>query len=284
MATMLQRGDGFQAPCDAYNPMLTRRLATSGLLLAPSVRAAPIELLMPVAVLPPYVMEPGHPAGEGIDIDVTRAALAGAGPYRLRVERLPWRRVLAQLEAGAADLTTATRDTPERRRFLGFSRGYGATVQHDFYALRERGALVRRLDDLRGLRVGVVAGFAFPPALQAGLGGKLDEALNLSTLLRMVAAERIDVAVVNSLPGRWLIDELGLGQRLARQPFHHDSGDQTHMAVSLRRPGSAQLLAELNRGLQQLARQGAWSRFEAPYLKPLPAPAATRGTGGGGSG
>lgn len=262
--------------------MLTRRLATSGLLLAPSLRAAPIELRMPVAVLPPYVLEPGHPAGDGIDIDITRAALAGSA-YRLRVERLPWRRVLAQLEAGEADLTTATRDTPERRRFLGFSRGYGAPVQHDFYALRERGPLVRRLDDLRSLRVGVVAGFAFPPTLQAGLGGQLDEALNLSTLLRMVAAGRIDVAVVNNLPGRWLVDELALGQQLARQPYHHHSGDQTHMAVSLRRPGSAQLLAQLNQGLQQLARQGAWSRFEAPYLKPLPAPARTRAAGGGGS-
>jgi polar amino acid transport system substrate-binding protein len=263
--------------------MLSRRLATASLLCAPGLRAAPRELLMPVALLPPYVLDAGHPAGDGIDIDITRAALALVGSYRLRVERLPWRRVLAQLEAGDADLTAAARDTPERRRFLSFSRGYGATVQHDFYALRERGALVRRLEDLRGLRVGVVAGFAFPPALQAGLGSDTEQALNLPILLRMVAAQRIDVAVVNSLPGRWLVQELGLAQRLARQSYSHDSGDQTRLAVSLRRTGSAQLLAELDRGLALLARQGPWSRFEAPYLRPLPGPAALRRAGGGGS-
>lgn len=264
--------------------MLSRRLATASLLCAPSLHAAPRELLMPVASLPPYVLDAGHPAGDGIDIDITRAALALVGDYRLRVERLPWRRVLAQLEAGEADLTVAARDTPERRRFLAFSRGYGANVEHDFFALRERGALVRRLEDLRGLRVGVVAGFAFPTPLQAALGGDIEQALNLPILLRMVAAQRIDVAVVNSLPGRWLVQELGLTQRLARQAYSHDSGDQTHLAVARHRAGSAQLLAELNRGLSLLARQGPWSRFEAPYLRPLvPAPAALRRAGGGGS-
>ncbi len=263
--------------------MPTRRHATLGLLCLPVAEAAARPLRVPVAVLPPYVLEPGHTAGDGIDIDILRAALSLSGRYELAIERLPWRRVLAELEAGRADLTVAVRETPERQRFLAFSRGYGSSVQHDFYALRERGPLIQRLEDLQSLRLGVVAGFAFPPRLQAALGVRVERALNLDTLLRMVAAARIDAAVVNHLPGRWLVQELGLGQKLARQPFSHDSGDQTHLGVAMGRPGAAMLLADLDRGLAQLAKQG-WERFEAPYLSPLPAPATPRRAGGGGSG
>lgn len=263
----------------------SRRLFTASLAgwSVPAL-AASRELVLAVATLPPYVLEAGHAAGDGIDVDIAREALRLGGGYRLRVERLPWRRVLAMMELGEADFTAAVRDTPERRRFLAFSRGYGATVQHDFYALRERGPLVRQLEDLAGLRVGVVAGFAFPPPLQAALRGSVEQAINLPTLMRMVAARRIDVAVVNHLPGRWLLQELQLGDRLQRQPFSHDSGDLTHMAVSRARPGHLELLAALDRGLALLARApGGWTRFETPYLKPLPARAALRRSDGGGS-
>lgn len=262
-----------------------RRFSTAmaGLPLAAGA-SVPRELLMAAAPLPPYVLDAGHPAGDGIDVDIAREALRLGGGYRLRVERLPWRRVLAMLQQGEADLTSGARETPERRRFLSFSRGYGATVQHDFYALRKRGALIHRLEDLPALRIGVVAGFAFPPTLQQALRGSLEQAINLPTLLRMVAAERIDAAVVNHLPGRWLLQQLGLTEQLRRQPYSHDSGDLTHMAVSQARPNHAEVLAALDRGLAQLARMpGGWSRFETPYLKPLPAPATPRPFGGGGS-
>lgn len=267
-------------------PMQRRHFTTAlaGLPAAASA-TAPRELLLAVSTLPPYVLEAGHPAGDGIDVDIAREALRLGGGYRLRVERLPWRRVLAMLEQGEADLTAAARETPERRQFLGFSRGYGGTVQHDFYMRRERGTAIRKLADLASLHVGVVAGFAFPPPLQAALGGQLDQAISLPTLLRMVAARRVDVAVVNHLPGRWLLQELGLADQLLRQPFSHDSGDQTHMAVSRVKPDQEAILAALDRGLAMLARApGGWARFETPYLKPLPAPAVPRPSGGGGSG
>lgn len=266
--------------------LLSRRFFTASLASLPlRGRAAPHELVLAVATLPPYVLEARHAAGDGIDVDIAREALRLGGGYRLRVVRLPWRRVLATLEQGEADLTAAVRDTPERRRFLAFSRGYGATVQHDFYALRERGPLLRRLEDLAALRVGVVSGFAFPAPLQAALRGPQEQAINLPTLMRMVAARRIDVAVVNHLPGRWLLQELQLGELLQRQPYSHDSGDLTHMAVSRARSGHEAVLEALDRGLAMLARApGGWARFETPYLKPLPAPAALRSSGGGGSG
>jgi polar amino acid transport system substrate-binding protein len=267
-------------------PMQRRHFTTAlaGLPAAASAKA-PRELLLAVATLPPYVLEVGHPAGDGIDVDIAREALRLGGGYRLRVERLPWRRVLAMLEQGEADLTAPVRQTPERRQFLAFSRGYGPNVQHDFYMRREAGLQLRKLSDLASLQVGVVAGFAFPPHLQAALGSQLEQAISLPTLLRMVAARRVDVAVVNNLPGRWLLQELGLGDQLLRQPLSHDSGDQTHMAVSRAKPDQEAILAALDRGLAMLARApGGWTRFETPYLKPLPAPAALRSSGGGGSG
>jgi polar amino acid transport system substrate-binding protein len=234
-------------------------------------------------VLPPYVLEAGHPLGDGIDVDMARAALQLAG-LELELQRVPWRRVLAQLESGAADFTTGIRDTPERRRFLHYTRGYGDPVRHDFYALRERGVLMRRVQDLAGLRIGVVAGFAFPAALAPWLSRPASQAGNLETLLRMTAAARFDVAVVNELPGLWLLRELGLEGLLARQPVRHDSGEQTHMAVSHKSPLAERLLPALDKGLERLAANGTWQRLARHYLNPAPGPAVPPRSGGGGSG
>jgi ABC-type amino acid transport substrate-binding protein len=115
--------------------------------------------------------------------------------------------------------------------------------------------------------VGLVNGYAYPAELRAALTGRIETALNMPTLLRMLAAQRIDLVVLSGLPGQWLVQEMNLGDTLLRHPYVHDSGQPTQMAFSLQRPGHAEALAAMNRGLAQLAQEKAWARFEARYLK-----------------
>jgi ABC-type amino acid transport substrate-binding protein len=116
---------------------------------------------------------------------------------------------------------------------------------------------------------GLVGGYAYPTELRAALTGRVETALNLPTLLRLLAAERIEMAVLNGLPAHWLIQEMKLGELLIRQPHGHVSGRPTQMAFSLRRPAAADALDAMNRGLAQWAQQKAWGRFEARYLRPI---------------
>lgn len=264
--------------------MLDRRHFLLGL-SGPAWAQPRARVRLAATVFPPYVLEAGHPLGDGLDVDMARAALQPAG-LDVELVRVPWRRALAQLQAGEADFTIGIRDTPERRRYLSFTRGYGDPVRHGFYTRREQGLQLRHLSDLSGRRIGVVGGYAFPAALTPWLSQPASQPANLTVLLRMLAAARFDVAVVNELPGLWLVRELGLEAVLTRQPLRHDSGQQTHMGVALASPLAARLLPALEQGLERLNGNGQWQRLTRHYLSPAAAPmrAAIPRSGGGGSG
>ena len=234
---------------------------------APWAAGAPLRLVTDPQ--PPESLPPGHPLGAGIDIDIVRQALVEAGGPALDVVYLPWRRALAELETGQADLAPGVRRTPERERFLAFSRPYGTPVRHLVVSGRGVTRAVRQLDDLRGLRVGVVRGYAYPPALLAAAGDSMVPVNDKKALLRMVAAGRFDAALINSSTGVWMLQELGLRESVRVHPLVFGEGRQTQFAVSRQSARRDQVLAWLNQGLAKLQR-GGWERFERRYLQELP--------------
>lgn len=227
--------------------------------------AAPRQLRLVSDPSPPYVMPAGHRLGEGIDVDIARTALALAGFNAVELELVPWRRALAMLASGAADLAPAVRRTPEREKFVVFSQPYGEPVQHRFLTPTGSGLHVRHLRDLRGMRIGLVRGFAYPAPLREILGEPAAWATHKEALLRMAAARHIDVAVVNAVTADWLLSQLQLTRALDIQPYAYTSGERTQFALSRRSPAALAALEPLNAGLRQLEREG-WGRFAARYV------------------
>lgn len=250
--------------------MASRRgLLGAGLALgAGSGLARPRRLLLVSPVLPPFTLAEGDALGEGMDVDYAQAALRAAlADYEIELQRVPWRRVLQMLEHGEADFTTSVHITSERERYLAFSESYGYPVRHHVYSRRAEGLRVSRLEDLAAYRVGVVAGYAFAPELSAALGAQVERAKDLATLVRMLAAQRIQLLVGNDLPLAWFIRQFGLQQELEQQPLVYDSGRRTQMGFARARPGHEQLLQAMNRGLRLLNRGDRWKRLEAHYLR-----------------
>ena len=234
--------------------------------LGGAVPGAVATLRMVSETLPPYVLPEDHPLGEGIDVDIARQALGAQGGLPIRLERLPWRRALALLESGEADLAPGVRRTAERERFLAFSQPYGSVVRHRAYSAREVRFSVRRSADLAQWHVGLVQGYAYPENLLAALGARVSRLPDEPALLR------VDVALVTDLRARWAVQQLGLQQALRLHPFEFAEGHRTQMAFSRKSGTAMAALALMNRGLAQLER-GGWQRFEQPYLQPLPAQA-----------
>jgi polar amino acid transport system substrate-binding protein len=230
---------------------LTLTLLGAGAGAAPARGAAPLRLVAEVD--PPYVL-PGHePLGAGIDIDIARQALAlGQGPD-FRVQLLPFRRALILLENGQADLTLGLGITPERERYLAFSQPYGGEVRHQFISATGSRVRVRALDDLRSLRVGLVRGYAYPEGVMRTIGQPASWASSKSALLRMVVAQRIDVAVMEAQAARWVAGELGLQAALQAQPFEIRSASGAHFAFSRASPAAMAARAAMDRGLALMA-------------------------------
>lgn len=219
------------------------------------------------AEYPPFVLPAGDAAGEGIDVEIAREAMRRSG-YEIELRIVPWRRALAMLESGEADLTTTISLGGARERYLRFSQGYRSAVYYQFYARKGEPRRLERLEQLDGLSLGLSAGFHYPAAIREAPGVKVIEGKDLATVARMLAAGRTDYLVANHLAGAWTIRQLGLQASLERQPFVFSSGSPTYMAFSRKRHADGVAPDAMDRALQQMQRDGSLRRIEARYLAP----------------
>ena len=243
-------------------------LALGAASLGPAWAQAPRRLLLVNAPYPPFVMEAGDPEGEGMDVEIARQALEPAG-YELGLQLFPWRRALAMLEQGAADLTTTLSLSGDRQRFLRYSVGYRHEVRYHFYSRTGGPLVLESAEQLKRLRLGLTAGFFYPAPLKAA--ARIEEGRDLRTGINMLLADRVDLIAANHLAGAYTIRKLGVAERLQRQPFSYSSGSPTHMALSrARHGGNDALLDALDQGLKRLAKDGSLRRIEQRYVEGLP--------------
>lgn len=251
--------------------MPRRRTLLCLLALAWPALAAAVDAGRPLrlvnAVYPPFVNPPGHPQGEGLDIDIAREALRRVG-RQVQVELLPWKRVLLMLESGQADLTTTISRNAERDRFLRFTQSYRNGASYRFYTRRGSPLTLRSLDDLAGRRLGIVEGFFYPQAITGRPDVAVDTARDVGVLAQKLQAGRIDVMVVTGIRGAWAIREAGLQEVLTRQPYAYATDSPNYIAFA-RASREADLVAATRDALQQMLADGTVAAIERHYLQGL---------------
>ncbi len=253
--------------------MTTRRhvLAASAASLAAAwadAEPAAGSLLLVNTVYPPLVNPQGHASGEGVDIEIAREALRRGGyAGTIEIEWVPWKRALFMLERGTADFTTTVNYSPERDRFLRWSLSYRAGKNYHFYTRVGSGLKLEKLQDLRGLRLAVGAGYIYPKAVLEQADGRVEYARDVGTAVQLVERERADVVVVTALVGLWEVSHLGLVSRLERQPLQHFNPEPTFMAFSKNSPRSMAALAAMDAGLASMQRDGSITRIEKRYVR-----------------
>jgi len=137
--------------------------------------------------------------GVGMANDLVRAAFAAAGaPATLDV--VPYARCKALVLNGAAPSCLSMSAAPELQGKVRFADQPLFSVTPHFYSARSKEAnKLRSLDGLRpGMRVGIVFGYEYPPAVTAlaGRGVALETARSEVINLKKLAAGRLDLAVL----------------------------------------------------------------------------------------
>jgi polar amino acid transport system substrate-binding protein len=231
--------------------------------------SAPVQaLVLANAVYPPLVNPPGHASGEGCDIDIAREALRRGGhdgPVELQL--VPWKRVLFMLERGLADFTTTANFSAERDRFLRWSAPYRAGVRYHFYTRRGAGPKLQQLEDLRGHRLALSAGFIYPKAVLDIADGHVEYGRDVGSAVQLVERGRAEAVIVSALAGTWEIRQLGIAQALERQPLEHFNAEPSFMAFSKNSPRTMAALAAMNAGLAAMQRDGSIARIEKRYVR-----------------
>lgn len=228
---------------------------------------APQQLTLVNAAYPPFVNAPGHPRGEGIDIEIAREALrrGGAGRFTLAVEIVPWRRALFMLEHGTADFTTTSARTPERERFLDWSGPYRVRISYRFYSRKGADVQVKHLPDLARYRLGLSAGFFYPAPILAQTGTHTEQAKDIAGVVKLLQAGRVELIVLSNYAGVWEIREQGVADQLQAQPFEYANKNAAYMAFSRARDNT-EARAAMTAGLTAMLQDGSVARIERKYL------------------
>lgn len=230
--------------------------------------AATNTLVLANAVYPPLVNPPGHASGEGCDIDIAREALKRGGyAGDIDLQLVPWKRVLFMLEHGVADFTTTASFSPERDRFLRWSAPYRAGVRYHFYSRKGVGFTLKHLEDLRGHRLALSAGFIYPKAVLEMAAGQVELGRDVGGAVQLVERGRAEVVIVSALAGTWEIRQLGMADALERHPLEYFNPEPSFMAFAKNSPRAMAGLAAMNAGLASMQRDGSIARLEKRYVR-----------------
>jgi polar amino acid transport system substrate-binding protein len=238
-------------------------LSFSGQALA---QPLPEEVILANAPYPPYVMPEKHAGGPGIDMEIAMTALENMG-VRAVVKLAPFKRVLAMLEEGQAELTTSLSFRAERDEYLHWSLPYRTDTSYIFFTRKDSAFQPERIEDLRGMKVGVVRGFVFPAAFAEDPDIEKVEAPHIPSMLAMLLEGRFDALIVNSIVGKHEMLATGRMAEVKQAPFSlrspNDKG--TVMGFSKARV-SREFVDRFNAELRKMLNDGTIDRIEDKYL------------------
>ena len=194
----------------------------------------------------------------GTLVALSRAALELHG-HSLVVDYMPWARVVLAIKRGDYDGALPLWPTDLVGLDLRPSRPL-AYSEMGFFIRRDSPLLGLPLEELNGLRVGIVRGYAYPKRLLSG-GLIPEEAASDISNLRKLAARRFDLVLLEREVGLHLLhEEPLLGQQLIWQGRLHE---RIPLLVGLRpaRNDEEDLIEQFDDGLKQLLDSGEYLRI-----------------------
>jgi polar amino acid transport system substrate-binding protein len=226
----------------------------------------PAEVILANSPYPPYVMPENQSGGPGIDMEIAMTALENMG-VRTVVKLVPFKRVLAMLEAGQADLTTSLSHRAERDEYLYWSLPYRTDTSYIFFTRSDSAFEPERIEDLRGRKVGVVRGFVFPSAFADDPAIEKVEAPHIPSMVGMLLEGRFDALIVNSIAGKHELKATGRMAEVRQAPFIlRTPGDKGTVMGFSRARVSRDFVDSFDAEIRKMLGNGTIGRIEAKYL------------------
>ncbi|WP_179958252.1 substrate-binding periplasmic protein [Chitinimonas arctica] len=197
---------------------------------------------------------------QGVFTALTQAAFKAAG-YDSTVLFRPWARALAEARTGQHDALLAVWYQAEREKYLVFTDPLWTNQIGFFGRVEQAGLAVQPLSGLKRYRIGVVRGYANPPEFDAAdltTDLSVDDLFNLKKLL----AGRVDLALIDKTLADYLIRSKlpeAAGKLIWREP--PVATMPLYVAIPRSRPDYRKRLADFNRGLAEIRRNGEYDRI-----------------------
>lgn len=243
-------------------PLFQRQIIATLLLcsLALSARAETLRLVTDAWA--PYVYEEnGQPAG--LDYEISREVLRRLG-VKLDLQFMPWKRCLIELERGHVDGILDIFHRREREASMLFVEEPLSEVELVLFYARNRPYPYDRLEDLRGLVIGVSPGYWYnDEAFRTSTLFSREEAPSHEANLGKLIRHRIDLAVNDRRAGLYLSAQMGLQEQVDynRRPVGHD-----RLYLALRHdPRLARLAESFTAELRRFKHEPTYTQLQQRY-------------------
>jgi polar amino acid transport system substrate-binding protein len=229
------------------------------LLLVALAATGPVQAQTPLVLafddLLPWKTHSGDTYG-GAYTEIVRELAQRVG-LPLVIKPCPLKRCLTMLQHGDADIIIGVKDTAERQRYLHFLQTpyRNSSADKVFFVLKENGAVVRRYEDLRPLRIGVKLGAEYFARFDQDATLKKDTSKDMDVNFRKLAMGRLDVVVAAEDQGEAMLAQLQLGGKIGKAAFRVQDPSARSIAIS-RHSRHLASLAAFDKAMAAMARDG----------------------------
>jgi len=230
------------------------------LFLAPDAWAD--QLVIVTEEYPPHeYREEGRWVGTDVDIIAEVCKRIGCEPvYR----EYPWKRCLEMMRQGKADAIISLFNTKERAEFLHYPATNLSFERNVVYARKGSGLEVNRISDMDGMRVGVIADYAYSPDFDRYTGMKVkDISKDPETLLKKLDKGRFQVGLLAEATFRVIQRKPGLQGHF--EPLHVLTTEPMYIGFSKKATGSKRMAEAFDAALKQLVEDGTVEAIMGKY-------------------
>jgi polar amino acid transport system substrate-binding protein len=207
---------------------------------------------------PPFTDQPGK---RRVAIDLVHAALERTGLRADTQLRKDFASILTDLRKGELDGSVALWRSPEREKYLRFSRPY---LENRLVLLGRRGTDVSHSDlaALKGKKVGIVGGYAYGPNVQEAKGPKIvvgaSDQDNFDALLR----GELDYILVDDLVVHDVFERYGDRAEVLLSAGHQAIVNRPlHFAIRKDLADSASIIARFDETIATMIADGSYHRL-----------------------
>lgn len=161
---------------------------------------------------------------------------------------------------------------PDRKRYLHFiTPPYKTHTNKAFYVLKGRENVIRKHEDLHGLRIGTGLGAHYYPAFDNDGQILKDPVSDGDTNLKMLLEHRIDAVIMTEAAGDYRVAKLGMQDKVGKADFMYQEQQGVYMALSRKSP-LADRIEEINQILLELVESGVREQIKLDFFGSLTTP------------
>ena len=242
--------------------------------LAPlaTLAAEPCTLRVGWEPYAPFTFADDQGEATGADIDLIKAIGDEIGCSVVPV-KLPWARIVREVEQGTLDVSTSTSWTPEREQWALFSEPYRESATAIYVRRGEipRFALQELADvPAQKLRLGVIVDYYYGEAVAEAVSDSafaawLDGAPDYATNIRKLVSGRIDGFLVEDIAVMEAeLERMGMGERVERYPLRIP-GEKLRFMFS-RKTVEPDTVAKVDAAVAEMRADGRLDAIRAKYL------------------